>query len=172
MFILGGNAAGLLNKKNSFLRNLSIFKPAAYLIQETKVNRKNQVLVDDYVIFEHVRKNNVGGGVLTAVHKALNPISVSDEIDGEEIVVVEATFEDKRLRLINGYGPQETETEENRRNFFSRLDFEIKRAKISGSLICIEMDSNSKLGPLIVPDDPHQQSANGKLLEDVIKENV
>ena len=25
MFILGGNAAGLLNKKNSFLRNLSIF---------------------------------------------------------------------------------------------------------------------------------------------------
>ena len=90
MFILGGNAAGLLNKKNSFLRNLSIFKPAAYLIQETKVNRKNQVLVDDYVIFEHVRKkkNNVGGGVLTAVHKALNPISVSDEIDGEEIVVV------------------------------------------------------------------------------------
>ena len=34
------------------------------------------------------------------------------------------------------------------------------------------MDSNSKLGPLIVPDDPHQQSANGKLLEDVIKEMI
>ena len=33
------------------------------------------------------------------------------------------------------------------------------------------MDSNSKLGPLIVPNDPHQQSANGKLLEHVIREN-
>ena len=116
MFILGGNAAGLLNKKSSFLRNILIFKPAAYLIQETKVNRKNQLLVDDYVIFEHVRKVNAGGGVLTAVHKALDPISIGDEIDGEEFVVVEATLGDKKLRLINGYAPQETETEKARRN--------------------------------------------------------
>ena len=171
MFILGSNAAGLLNKKESFLRNIAIFKPAAYLIQESKLTQKNQVLVDDYVIFEHVRKHSGGGGVLTAVHKELNPISVSDEIEGEEIVVVEATTGGRKLRLINGYGPQETETEETRRNFFSRLDLEIKRAKMSGSLICIEMDSNSKLGPHLVPDDPHPQSANGKLLESVIKEN-
>ena len=171
MFILGSNAAGLINKKESFLRNIAIFKPAAYFIQESKVTQKNQVLVDDYIIFEHVRKYSGGGGVLTAVHKALNPISVSDEIEGEEIVVVEATTGRRKLRLINGYGPQETETEDTRRNFFSRLDLEIKRAKMSGCLICIEMDSNSKLGPHIVPDDPHPQSANGKLLEFVINEN-
>ena len=78
MFILGGNAAGLSNKKESFLRNISIFKPAAYFIQESKLTRKNKILVDDYVIFEHIRNNTVGGGVLTAVHKALNPVSVSE----------------------------------------------------------------------------------------------
>ena len=33
------------------------------------------------------------------------------------------------------------------------------------------MDSNSKLWPSIIPDDPHPQSSNGKLLESVIKEN-
>ena len=102
MFILGSNAAGLINKKESFLRNIAIFKPAAYFIQESKVTQKNQVLVDDYIIFEHVRKHSGGGGVLTAVHKALNPISVSDEIEGEEIVVVEATTGRRKLRLING----------------------------------------------------------------------
>ena len=136
MFILGGNAAGLLNKKESFLRNISIFKPAAYLIQESKVSQKNRVEVADYVIFEHIRKTGGGGGVLTAVHKALNPINIGDDVEGEEIVAVEATFGDRKLRLINGYGPQETETEEIKKKFFTRLDLEIKRAKMAGSLIC------------------------------------
>ena len=85
MFILGGNAAGLLNKKDSFIRNISIFKPAAYLIQESKVTQKNRLEVTDYVIFEHVRKNSGGGGVLTAVHKALNPINVGDETKKQKL---------------------------------------------------------------------------------------
>ena len=97
---------------------------------------------------------------MTAVHKALNPIMVSEDVEGEEILVVEATISNTRqkIRFINGYGPQENENEEKRKNFYSRLDFEIKRAKISGTLICIEMDSNAKLGPYLIPDDPHPQS--------------
>ena len=73
--------------------------------------------------------------------------------------------------MINGYGPQEGENEESRKSFYSRLDFEVKRAQISGALICIEMDSNAKLGPHIISGDPHPQSGNGKLLEQVMKEN-
>ena len=42
---------------------------------------------------------------------------------------------------------------------------------MAGALVCIEMDSNAKLGCEIVPGDPHLQSGNGKLLETVIKEN-
>ena len=127
--------------------------------------------MNDYAIFEHIRNNTAGGGLLTAVHKSLNPISVSEEIEGEEILVVEATFGKNTVRLINGYGPQESDSEETRKAFYSRLDFEIKRAKLSGCLICIEMDSNAKLGNSLIPDDPHPQSGNGKLLENVIKEN-
>ena len=173
MFILGGNAAGLSNKKESFLRNISIFKPTVYFIQETKVTKKNKIQVEDYTMFEHIRSKTSGGGILTAVHNALKPINVSDDIEGEEILVVEATIGDnkRKIRFINGYGPQEGDTEETRKTFYSRLDLEIKRAKISGTLICIEMDSNAKLGPLLIPNDPHSQSGNGKLLESVIKEN-
>ena len=146
MFILGSNSAGLMNKKESFQRNISLFEPAAYFIQESKVSKKNKIVVNDYAIFEHIRNNTAGGGLLTAVHNSLNPISVSEEIEGEEILVVEATFGKNTVRLINGYGPQESDSEETRKAFYSRLDFEIKRAKLSGCLICIEMDSNAKLG--------------------------
>ena len=33
------------------------------------------------------------------------------------------------------------------------------------------MDSNAKLGPVIIPGDPHPQSENGKLLNKVVEEN-
>ena len=55
--------------------------------------------------------------------------------------------------------------------FYSRLDCEIKRAKLCGALICIEMDSNAKLGSNLIPDDPHPQSGNGKMLENIIIAN-
>ena len=171
MFILGGNSAGLMNKKESFLRNISVFKPAAYFIQESKLSKRNKISVKDYTIFEQIRNNSGGGGLLTAVHNVLNPVNVSEEVQGEEILVVEATINKSKIRFINGYGPQESENEETRRNFYSRLDFEIKRAKVSGALICIEMDSNAKLGPNLIPNDPHLQSGNGRLLENVIRAN-
>ena len=170
-FILGGNSAGLQNKKESFQRNISLFKPAVYFIQESKLSKKGKIVIDDYAIFELIRYNTGGGGLLTAVHKSLNPVNVSEEVNDEEILVVEATFGNRKIRLINGYGPQESENEEKRMNFYSRLDYEIKRAKLSGSLICIEMDSNAKLGPRLIPNDPHPQFGNGKLLQNIIYHN-
>ena len=81
MYILGTNSAGLLNKEDSFKRNISLFKPAVFFVQETKVPRKGKLKVSDYVMFEKIRKTGGGGGLLTAVHKNLNPVSVGDETD-------------------------------------------------------------------------------------------
>ena len=170
MFILGANSAGLFNKLESFHRNISLFKPGVFFVQETKARQKNKVKLNDYVIFEHIRNLSAGGGLLTAVHKSLKPVSVSNE-DSEEILVVEGKLSNSKVRFINGYGPQENSPEEVRKPFFDRLDMEIKSAKIAGSLICIEMDSNSKLGSNIIPGDPKPQSENGKLLERVVVEN-
>ena len=103
MFILGSNSAGLLNKKESFIRNISLFNPGVYFVQETKVPRKGKIKISDYVIFEHVRKSGGGGGLLTAVHKNLNPVSVSNDCE-EEVLVVQAEILDKKVRFINAYG--------------------------------------------------------------------
>jgi len=170
MYILGANSAGLFNKKDSFLRNISLFNPGVIFIQETKARQKNKIKLDNYTVFESIRKNSGGGGLLTAVHKSLKPVSVSNE-EAEEILVVEAKLPEFNVRLINGYGPQEKSSEDIRKSFFEQLDLEIKKAKLAGTLICIEMDSNAKLGPSIIPGDPKPQSENGKLLEKVIVNN-
>ena len=170
MFILGANSAGLFNKKESFLRNISLFKPGVFFIQESKARIKNKFAINDYITFEHIRKNVGGGGLLTAVHKSLKPVSISTD-EEEELLVVEANLFKTKVRFINGYGPQEKAPEDSRKSFYSQLDLEIKKSKLAGAIICIEMDSNAKLGPKIIPGDPKEQSENGKLLEQIVIEN-
>jgi hypothetical protein len=79
----------------------------------------------------------------------------------------------KPIRFINGYGPQDdsNSTDNEKQEFFSRLDEEIKSSKIAGAMICIQMDANSKLGSEYIPDDPKPQSKNGQMLANVVDEN-
>ena len=73
-----------------------------FFIQESKTNRKNKVKCEDYVIFEHIRNNSGGGGLLTAVHK--NPVSIVNDND-EEILTVQGTIMNKKVRFINAWPP-------------------------------------------------------------------
>ena len=59
--------------------------------------------------------------------------------------------------------------------FFATLEEEIVGAKIAGKgplLVIIQMDANNKLGNKIKSNDPKLQSPNGKVLEDMIKQNA
>ena len=103
MFILGANAAGLFNKLESLYRNISTFNPMVVFIQESKAKRKNKLKLNDYTIFEKVRKHSNGGGLLTAIHSSLKPVSISNDDDDEEILVVEAKIGNSKVRFI--YGP-------------------------------------------------------------------
>ena len=170
MFIMGANSAGLANKKESFERNLNLFLPGVFLVQETKLRRKNKIKHPNYITFEYLRENNTGGGLLTAVHKTLNPVSISNDNE-EEVLVVEATIAHKKVRFINAYGPQEDDKDDIKERFYNRIDQEVKCSKLAGSMVCIEMDANAKLGSGIIKEDPKEQSKNGKLLEKVVTEN-
>ena len=85
--------------------------------------------------------------------------------------MVEAQTGEVRTRFINAYGPQEASEDATKQEFYNQLDIEIKKSKVAGSLICIEMDANAKLGSKVILNDPHPQSKNGKLLENLIEDN-
>ena len=167
MYIIGTNAAGILNKLESFEHLVTKFKPGVFFIQESKTNRKNKIKLGDYVIFEQTRNKSCGGGLLTAIHKSLNPVSIGCEGE-EDLLTVQGTILNKKCRFINAYGPQENTIDEQKETFYCKMDEEIKSAQMAGSLICIEMDANGKLGSDLIPGDPNPQSRNGKYLQKMI----
>ena len=124
--------------------------------------------IDDYIVFEKIRTEYGGGGLLTAIKKSMKPVSIHDDIE-EEILVGQSKVNNKSIRFVNAYGPQEGDDKEKRESFFNALDEVVKSAKIEGSMLCIEMDANSKLGSPILPGDPHPQSSNGKYLQNLVK---
>ena len=100
-----------------------------------------------------------------------NPKLISEYSDEFELLTVEAKIGNKEVRVISGYGPQESWKEDERRPFFLTLDLEIERAKLNGKSVIIMMDANSKLGKEVINGDPHFMSSNGELLYDILKRN-
>ena len=91
--IIGANAAGLYNKIESLKRITSFFNPGAIMLQETKARRKGKLKLLNYEIFENIRSESGGGGLLTAVHQSLEPFDVGECVDGEELLTVEVKID-------------------------------------------------------------------------------
>ena len=143
---------------------------AIFTIQETHYAEKGKIKVEGYEIFESIRKKEKGGSVI-GVHNSLNPILIKEYKDDFELICVEVAIANKQIRIIIGYGPQESWPESSRLSFFHALEEEVVKAMNDGKQVIIEMDSNSKLGPEIIKGDPHRQSENGKLLWEIICRN-
>ena len=84
------------------------------------------------------------------------------ENDESEILVIQAKIGNYDCRFINAYGPQEYAKSEEKTSFYSKLDQEVKNAKLFECLICIELDANAKVGYDIIKNDPNKMSVNGE----------
>ena len=78
MNIIGANAAGILNKLESFHRIIGVYKPSVVFLQETKTKRKKKIPIKNYVPFEVIRTSSAGGGLLIAVHESLKPVCITE----------------------------------------------------------------------------------------------
>ena len=74
-----------------------------------------------------------------------------------------------KVRVKNGYGPQDDDQSANRLKFWLSLEQEIMAAKDANCCILVQLDANAKVGQLIIPSDPNQISENGKLLMNMIE---
>ena len=70
--------------------------------------------------------------------------------------------------MIAGYGPQECAPVVVRETYRNTVEEQVVRAQLSGCSIIVAEDSNAKLGPEWITNDPHPMSENGKLLGNMI----
>ena len=165
--MMSANAAQLKGKLNSFKGELKSSNAAIFTVQETHYATKGKIQIPNFEIFEAIRKKH-SGGTLIGAHKALKPMLIAEYSEDFELLVIEITIRNKEIRVITGYGPQETWSDIERMPFFAALEEEIAKAEMLGKSMIIEMDSNSKLGKEIIPNDPHNQTPNGRILAGII----
>ena len=94
-------------------------------------------------------------GTLTAVEEHLNPVLISSGSDEAELLVVQILVGRHKVRVVNGYGPQENDTKEKIYAFWQEFEKEIIDAKEENCLIVAELDANAKLGREIIKEDPN-----------------
>ena len=116
-------------KKDSLEAIIKIFnQPSCITLQEMKLAKNSNFQLENYQTFQKNR-NGSGGGLLTAVDPNLNPVQVATKNEEAEILTVQIELNNKQLRIINAYGPQDDESQQNRLNFWSGLEEEIISAK-------------------------------------------
>ena len=155
-------------KLESFYQELKVNKASIFTLQETHFTKKGQIKIENFEIFEAIR-NKAKGGTAIGVHTGLKPVLIKEYAEDFELVVVEVKANTKEIRIISGYGPQESWPVAARMPFFNALEEEIVKAELEDKSVIIEMDANSKLGPTIIPGDKHQQSDNGRILAGIIE---
>ena len=127
--------------------------------------------MDQFEIFEAFRKKD-GGGTMIGAHISLEPILIQEYSEDFELVVIEIKVEGKGIRVISGYGPQETWSLDRRMPFFTALEDEVCKAELAGRAVMICCDPNSKMGEQYIPGDPHGMSENGKIIEGILERNA
>ena len=173
--ILGLNCAGILNKLESFEDILLNKQPSIFCLQETKVKRPNQIKTEsskNFTIYELLRKKCNGGGLALGVHNDLQPVWIDQGDDDVEVIVVEVWVNEFPIRIVNGYGPQMSDSIERKQHFWCFLEKQVNNAIVAGAGIIIQMDSNCHLGPAIIEGDLNVQNANGKLFCDFLQRNT
>ena len=172
MNILSTNARDLKHKHEDLKNKVKFFQSGIFTIQETHYRTKGKFKMDNYTIFEAIRKNKEHGGSMIGVHVGLKPVLVKDYDEQFELIVVEIKIGNKSIRVITGYGPQEIWKPSEKMDFYVALEKEIASAELAGKSYIIAMDANAKLGPTYIPGDPHPISQNGKLLSGIIERHA
>ena len=172
--VIGVNPDGISSKFPSLDYIIKVLGPGIICLQETKVRKIGKLNSENskkYTIFELVRKHSHGGGLAIMAKPELEPVWIAEGDDQVEVLVVEVRIKELKIRIINAYGPQESDSLERKTMFWSRLQSEVNDAAEAGSAVIIEMDGNLHCGENIISGDPSKINANGKLFSAFLKEN-
>ena len=101
-----------------------------------------------YQIFEVIREERKGGGLITAVSDDLSPVLVTDRETSSEILTVQADVNGTSVRIINAYGPQESNDKYNEEilTFWNDLENEVLKYFENKCAVLLQLDANAKVG--------------------------
>ena len=172
--LLGNNVNGIRGKIDSLNNTIKFFKKPSFLtIQESKLKTHN-VKIPGYQLFFKNREQCGGGGLITAIDENLASIQVSSS--EKEILVVEIALNDYKIRVINGYGPQEAQNKNDKQivhEFWQEMEKQIIMAKNENCKIILQCDANAKIGSSVFAKDTHCQTLNGLLLHEMaLRQNL
>ena len=105
---------------------------------------------------------------MLGVHVGLQPVLITEHSGTFELLVVEVKTNKRRVRILTGYGPQETWNLEEKMLFFNAVEEEIAKAVSESISVILMGDLNSKLGKDYIQHDPKEQSENGAILAGII----
>ena len=168
------NAAGIKSKVKSLDDILSRLRPHIWMIQESKL-KENELLKyeasTNFQMFYLSRKESKGGGLVMGVDKNFESTLINEGNDDTEVISVQVVVGEVPIRVILGYGPQESAEKEKKDKFWEFVENEIKLAEIQGEGIIFQMDGNLHAGDGLVKMDPNVQNRNGKLFNEFLKRN-
>ena len=93
---------------------------------------------------------------------------------GEEakLITVRLRFDDKHIRLVLVYGPQEINSVGYEiRDFYDSISVQVERASLASDSVFLVGDFNAKLGTEIIKGEIHQMSNNGARLSDIMEKH-
>ena len=166
--MLSTNTANLTHKGEDLKNKVRLFNSGIFAVQETHFRKKGRFKMQDFIIFESIRKNKEKEGSMLGVHVGLKPVLIQEYCTTFELLVVEVIVADKEIRVITGYGPQENWEIGEKTPFYNALEEEIAAAEILGKSVILTLDANAKLGPKIIQGNPYMQTPNGAMLAGIV----
>ena len=166
---LAVNANGLRSKLRTFKQVLSKLNPAVFFVEESKYRDAGRLKLENYIIFELIRKDKDGGGLALGCAQELQPVWLREGSNQVEAMSVEIFVRNMKMRCCIAYGPQENENIEKKEEFWKYLDEDVLQATASGSGFILHFDGNLWAGGEIIPGDPRPHNRNGKLFQEFLE---
>ena len=144
------NINGFQTKKESIRKIIDKLKPKIIALSETKLASGSSIksLLPEYDVCSRptkAGKRDIAICVKLETFKSILDVTTTPHND---ILCVRICMADCVVRVIHGYGPQESENAEIREDFFSELDLEITNCEMADELPITVGDMNATVLPL------------------------
>ena len=101
----------------TFKKVIAELKPSVFFVEESKYKEERKLKIDNFIIFELVRKNKDGGGLALGCIKELNPVLVRRGDDETEAISINIFVKNMKIRYVVAYGCQENSLIEKKNSF-------------------------------------------------------